>query len=430
MNEPDGFIAGNAARGSRGIVRRAGWGLLDQVVSSGTNFAVGIFVARTLPLEDFGAFSIAFLVYTFTLSVARAFPMEPLLIRYSTVVAARWRRGTAAATGTSVGAGCVVALAVILIGAVVGGATGAALLAVGATLPGLLLQDAWRLAFFAAGRGRDAFLNDLTWAVALVPAFVIARSSGSSLFAIAFAWGIAASIAAVVGVAQARLLPRPDWARSWWQEHADLAPKYFAEAMIRTGVSTITMIVIGAIAGLAAVGSIRAAQLVMSPVQILIFAASLVAVPEAVRILKRSVGSLVRLSVLVSCALAAVCLTWGLAALLLPDQVGELILGDNWTAARAFLPAWILTLLGTAVSFGPGMILRAFANATLSLEVTILAATIGFVVPVGAAFLGGLPAAWGLAVAAVVGSVISWLVVPLGIRTWRTGRSADEAALA
>jgi O-antigen/teichoic acid export membrane protein len=200
--------------------------------------------------------------------------------------------------------------------------------------------------------------------------------------------------------------------------------------MIRTGVSTITMIVIGAIAGLAAVGSIRAAQLVMSPVQILIFAASLVAVPEAVRILKRSVGSLVRLSVLVSCALAAVCLTWGLAALLLPDQVGELILGDNWTAARAFLPAWILTLLGTAVSFGPGMILRAFANATLSLEVTILAATIGFVVPVGAAFLGGLPAAWGLAVAAVVGSVISWLVVPLGIRTWRTGRSADEAALA
>ena len=36
----------------------------------------------------------------------------------------------------------------------------------GLTLPGLLLQDSWRFAFFALGRGSQAFLNDLVWAVA------------------------------------------------------------------------------------------------------------------------------------------------------------------------------------------------------------------------------------------------------------------------
>jgi hypothetical protein len=51
------------------------------------------------------------------------------------------------------------------------------------------------------------------------------------------------------------------------------------------------MIAIGAIAGLAALGSIRAAQLVMSPVQVILLGASLVAVPEAVGALKPSSGS-------------------------------------------------------------------------------------------------------------------------------------------
>jgi O-antigen/teichoic acid export membrane protein len=420
--------ANDRAAVSGGIIRRAGWGLVDQMVSSGTNFAVGIFVVRTLPLEDFGAFSIAFLVYTLVMSVARAFAMEPLLIRYSGLPAERWRQGAAAATGASTGAACVGAVALILISAVIGGATGAAFLALGVTLPGLLLQDAWRLAFFAAGRGRDALLNDLAWAVFLVPAFILAGLLGASLFAITFAWGIAASGAAVVGVVQARLVPRPDLARAWWREHADLAPRFLAESLIRTGLGQVTMIAIGAIAGLAALGSIRAAQLVMSPVQVILLGASLVAVPEAVGALKRSLGNLVRLSALASFALAAACLTWGLVALLLPDQLGTLILGESWTAARAFLPAGILAQLGTVVSFGPGMILRAFANALLSLELTMVTSCIGFAVPVGAAFLGGLPAAWGLAAAAVIGGAISWLATPIGIRAWIRSRAVAENA--
>jgi hypothetical protein len=43
-------VRNGEVRVPRGVFRRAGWGLLDQVASSGTNFAVGALVARTLSL--------------------------------------------------------------------------------------------------------------------------------------------------------------------------------------------------------------------------------------------------------------------------------------------------------------------------------------------------------------------------------------------
>ena len=41
-----------------------------------------------------------------------------------------------------------------------------AVLALGIVLPGMLLQDCWRYAFFAAGKGHHSFLNDLAWGLA------------------------------------------------------------------------------------------------------------------------------------------------------------------------------------------------------------------------------------------------------------------------
>ena len=189
------------------------------------------------------------------------------------------------------------------------------------------------------------------------------------------------------------------------------------------------MILIGAVAGLEAIGSIRAAQLVMSPVQVLYLGASLAAVPEAVRALARSLGLLIRLAAAASMGLAAASLVWGSSiALLVPDELGRMFLGDSWEAAQTFLPAWIVTQVGIVLVIGPAMAIRAFANARLSLGVTVVTAAIGLVVPVTAAFAGGLAAAWGLALASVVGAVIWWLALPAGIRAWRRAETTREGA--
>jgi O-antigen/teichoic acid export membrane protein len=64
-------------------VRRIGWGVADQAVSSLTNFAVSIYVARTLGAEKFGAFSLAYVTYAFALNASRGLGTDPLMVRFS-----------------------------------------------------------------------------------------------------------------------------------------------------------------------------------------------------------------------------------------------------------------------------------------------------------------------------------------------------------
>ncbi len=207
-----------------GIAGRAGWGVADQIVSSGTNFAVNVLVLRTLGVEAFGAFSLAFFLYLIAISVARAFPMEPLAIRYTLRPEEDWRNGAAAALGTAGAAGLVLGVGLIGIGIIFGGVLGAALVGLGIGLPGLMLQDAIRMAFFSRGRARLALWNDLVWAAALVPAFAIVILAGGGVFLITAAWGLAATSAALFGLWQLHLVPRPAGAAAWWHEHRDLGP--------------------------------------------------------------------------------------------------------------------------------------------------------------------------------------------------------------
>ena len=97
--------------------------------------------------------------------------------------AVQWRgagtlaAATSAATGTALVAGIVGGLACAA-AALVFPSTGKALLALAVCLPLLLLQDTWRHAFLARGSPSAAFLNDLAWAVFLIPAILIPRLRG------------------------------------------------------------------------------------------------------------------------------------------------------------------------------------------------------------------------------------------------------------
>jgi hypothetical protein len=54
----------------RSATARLGWGIADQAVSSITNLAQGIVVARSLGAADFGAFSLAWVTYSVILNLA------------------------------------------------------------------------------------------------------------------------------------------------------------------------------------------------------------------------------------------------------------------------------------------------------------------------------------------------------------------------
>ena len=93
-----------------------------------------------------------------------------------------------------------------------------------------MLQDSWRYAFFAAGRGQHAFINDSIWALSMIPGLVILQiTHHANVFSFVLVWGAAACLGAAVGPLQSGVIPRPLAIRSWVSRHRDLAPRYLAE---------------------------------------------------------------------------------------------------------------------------------------------------------------------------------------------------------
>ena len=186
---------------------------------------------------------------------------QPLLIRYSGVASSVWRRGAAAATGTAAVIGFASAIGALVIAMAGDGALRPAFLALALVLPGLIVQDAWRFAFFADNRGRDAFLNDLVWAIVQISAYIFAIALGQgTVFWAVIAWGGAATLAALIGIAQARVVPRPTATRRWTTEHRDLLPSYIGETAAYILSGQLVLYAVGLVAGLAVVGAIRASR--------------------------------------------------------------------------------------------------------------------------------------------------------------------------
>jgi O-antigen/teichoic acid export membrane protein len=175
------------------LVRQASgrltWGVADQGMSTLTNFLLSIFVARSLGATQFGAFSLAYLTFGFALNASRGLSIEPLLIRFSGTDLPTWRRATAGSTGTALLVGLASGVCAFAAGSVVGGTTGLAFIALGLTLPGLLLQDSWRYSFFALGRGHYAFINDTIWAAVQIPCLLLLKITGhANVFWFVLAW--------------------------------------------------------------------------------------------------------------------------------------------------------------------------------------------------------------------------------------------------
>src|SRR3954454_5531115 len=197
--------------------RRAGWGLADQAVSSLTNFSLSIVVARNLGPVEFGALATVLATYTAALGTCRAITAEPLLVHYSAPQDPKWFVGSRQATGTALVVGIGLGSVCALLAAVVPATLSMPFLILGLTLPGLLLQDCWRFAFFARGRGFSAFANDLAWATVLAVFLLALAASGHrpTTWLILLGWGGAATVAALVGVRQARITPAPHLLASW-----------------------------------------------------------------------------------------------------------------------------------------------------------------------------------------------------------------------
>ncbi|MER7764218.1 hypothetical protein [Streptomyces sp. NPDC097619] len=398
------------------MLGRLSWGLADQAACSLTNFAVGVYVARSLGAAAFGVFSLAWLTYGVVLNVARGLATDPLVVRFSGAPAESWRPAAARASGTALGVGAALGTVCLLTGLALGGRVGAAFACLGVVLPGLLLQDAWRFVFFAAGEGKRAFLNDLVWGLALVPALLLAARAGT-VAAFVLAWGAAAAVAALYGCLRSGPRPRPTGARGWLADHRDLGYRYLVENVSLSGASQVRAYGLGAIVGVGAVGAVRGAELLLGPFLALLMGLSLVTVAEAARVLRTAPHRLGRFCLMLGGGQAVAALLWGGALLLVPDRAGELVLGGVWPAASELIVPATLGVAGAGLGTGAAAGLRALGAARRSLRCQLFASTLYVGGGLGGAVATGTTgSAWGVAAATLVSSTVWWLQLRAALR--------------
>jgi hypothetical protein len=405
-----GISPGRLRRRAARLAGRMSWGFADQGASSLSNFLLGLVVASAVDPTTFGAFSIAYATYIIAVGVSRGAVAQPLVVRYSAVDPGSWRDGVARATGCAFVIGLVVGAMCLVLGTAIGGVVGAALQALALIMPGLLVQDTWRFAFFAAARGRAAFVNDAAWLAVQIPALALVVVVGKDVVpAAVLAWGGAGTAAALLGSVQARLAVRPAGTARWLREHRYLLLRYVPEVMASLSSSQLSVFAVGALAGLVTLGQLRAGQLLLGPLLTLLLGIQLVAVPEAVRALTTSVGRLHLLCVGSGLAMASVSVVWGALLAVVPREIGESVLKANWVPAHEVILPLALGLAAGDISLGAMIGLRAYAAATRSLRATSLTSAVSFTAAVGGAVLGGgVGAAWGIVAAHLIGIPIWW----------------------
>ncbi|MEX1294747.1 MAG: hypothetical protein AB1Z67_01115 [Candidatus Limnocylindrales bacterium] len=386
--------------------------MADQLTWSLTNFALSITIARSVSVEEFGEFTLVYWTYLLLLNLGRAFGSHPLWVVASHVGGERWRNALADSVGFVLVISVVIGLGLIGVGLALGGPV-LAFSALGLGLPGLLVHDSYRFGMIADGRARLSFGSDLTWAIVmgiLLGVFVFGGASGGVPVLILI-WAAGAYAGALYAMWACGVLPSPRRARAWLRDNARLIPGFSVAGLSEPVAQTAIQFILAATVGLAAVGAIRAGQLLMSPITVAFQGVFAVLGPEASKLLREQRSSFARRMAAIAALLASLSLAYGLVALLLPGSIGQSLLGDSWDHARDVLPFLIVVVAanGAASAASLGLLVGGAANTLAKLAVTtyslmVLCAVVGGVVA------GTTGAAAGLALAYIVLFIANWTV--------------------
>jgi O-antigen/teichoic acid export membrane protein len=296
------------ARASRVFVRGTSTVVVDQAVSSASNFLLVVVVGRWLGPASLGVFALVIAGWLIAYGVFRAVVEDPMTVsgcedRYAGYLGAT-------AVVAIVGAGLLTVVALLLGPGTPRGET-VAVLAV--FLPMLFLQDFWRRVAFVEGRASAAVVNDLAFLVVQVFILVILIVSGRfSAPAAMLAWGTGGLVGAVLGVRQFRpAAPRLDSGLAALRAGRDISSWLVADFLLNRWSRQAALFIIASVVGASAVGGIQASVNLLGFTNIVILGASSAALARGSREMRTAGVSAmrraVRTDVLAMTAIVATC---------------------------------------------------------------------------------------------------------------------------
>lgn len=396
--------------------------MVDQAVSSGSNFLVTAIVAGLVSQSVFGAFSVALIAFTLALGGVRAAVGEPYLSTHSVDDEVARRVASAdllrAAFVTSALASLVMAVAALA----VRGPVLAPLLVTACVFPFLGAQDSLRHVA-VVDRPQLALASDVTWLVVVVALLVMAPDDASAAWFVA-AWGGAGILALGVALATMDVPAAGGDARRWLREHRAMAGAFLAEVASARTMSYVVILLLGPIVGITAIGAVRVAQAFFGPLNTLFSGIYLVLVPDGAR-QSDEPRRLVRFMVLASLVVAVAAAVWSAVGLLLPDRVGTAVFGKTWADADEIMLPMGLSVLAGSVATGAFAGLRSLGDAGASLRARLCSLPPEAILALVGAFAGGAVGyAYGFAAAGWLIAAIWWGFFLAAVRRRQAGAHA------
>lgn len=391
---------------------------IDQAIAGASNLAIILMASHALGKSS-GLFVIIFTVYSLALGASRALIGDPTLIHPDE---ARNQPGEPIGAAVVLGIG----LGALIVAA--GGITlvwnsemGWALVVLGVFIGPLLLQDLGRELGFATKRPGRAISLDSAWLLLVIVGAVGLKLTDTHVLGWFVAvWGAAGAVAAVLTFTQNIGNPISlsiDWIRFTWP----FSWRYLISYSANSGASLVGTSALGAVAGKAAlsgVGGNISLVRVFGTFQIAAVAAGTSGVARSALRPRQVLGLGAKFSMLTT-AVAAIN---GLILVVLPDRVGEAVLGGPvWHAAKPLLwaNAAQIICLGIITGARAGMLGMRAARYTVKVDVAttvvVLAATV-----IGVVVDGVLGAFWAVGIGQAAMAIVWW-----SLFRWYTATQPD-----
>jgi O-antigen/teichoic acid export membrane protein len=415
----DSIDSGSSSRQAARWATKGGLAILDQGLISGSNFLIGILLARWLVPAEYGAFSLAFSVFLLLSYVYQSLLSEPQAV-FSGSSYRQCLRGYLKALLS-------IQLVVTIFGLVLLGGSAAivyfmgeadglagALAGVAIASPCILFFWLLRRSYYMNLAPARAAMGAFIYFVLVVSGLIVAyKKALISPFSAYLLMAIGALATALFLLTQVKKVLPPDacdppTARQAWQKHWD----YGRWAL---GVSVVTWIpyymyypLVSAFRGMAAAGQLKALMNLSLPMEQSYTALAILFLPYAARVCREkgisSSGKLVRRIIMLFVGGAV--LYWGL---MIPFKgvVFHVLYGGKYMEVAPLIPYVALGTTMWSAAFGPAILLRAIESPNLIFYARLVASILSLVVGVPATKIFGL---WGVVISIIVANIAAFVI--------------------
>jgi O-antigen/teichoic acid export membrane protein len=400
-------------------ITKGGLAIIDQGLISGSNFLIGILLARWLAPEQYGAFALAFSVFLLLSYVYQSFLAEPQAVFSGSAYRGSLRGYLKTLLGIHLILTC---FGVVLLGGSafvalsMGKGTGlaGALAGVAIASPCILFFWLMRRSFYMNLAPARAAVGAFIYFVLVMGGLLFAyRRSLISPFSAYLMMAVGALGTGLFLLSQVNKVLPPDTAvpptrREAWHKHWEYGRWALAVSVVTWIPYYMYYPLVGSFSGMAAAGQLRALMNLSLPMEQSYTALSILFLPYAARICREkglsSSGPLVRRITLLFVAGAVA--YW---AVLIPfkTQVFHLLYAGKYMEVAHFIPYVALGTTLWSAAFGPAILLRAIESPDSIFYARCVASVLSLLIGVPLTKGFGI---WGVVISVILANLSAFLI--------------------